>query len=371
MDEQKKIVTLHKNEIDFVDLGEKLWQERKIIFIGLCCGAILGLVIAFTTPKSYKVVTTMLPQDESNNSMGKLSSLASLAGFDMDLSSSESDISPVIYPQIVNSAPFLLDLMKTPFTYSKVNHKISMYEYATKYENPGIFGILTKYTIGLPALIIKSLKNENPISKNEKNDGLTHMNEDEMNISLYLQNNLSITINKKEGYLTLTCTFSEALLTAQVAKRAQDLLQQTITEYKTKKATEELNFFEKRYAEKKRDYEIAQEKLASYKDRNLFVITASASAESERLQNDYNLSFAVYSELAKQLENAKIKVKKSTPVFAILKPVVVPLEPSKPKKTMILIVYTIIGGCLGCCLVFGKKYIVFLKKNKKMEKTLV
>jgi hypothetical protein len=41
--------------------------------------------------------------------------------------------------------------------------------------------------------------------------------------------------------------------------------------------------------------------------RNRNVVTSLAQAESQRLQNEYNLAFEVYKGLATQLEQAKIK----------------------------------------------------------------
>jgi LPS O-antigen subunit length determinant protein (WzzB/FepE family) len=353
------------NEIDFVELVKKIWVERKTIFWGVGISIVIGLIVAFTSPKRYKVVTTMLPQSEDGGGgMGNFSSLAAIAGFDIDLSDNGADISPVIYPQILASEPFLLNLMHTKYTFREVNHPVSLYDYITKIQKPGIGDNIMQYTVGLPALIKKQLKKKSDTVK-VANDGLTHMTEDEYQIAKWLEKTVTLTTNKKEGYLTLTSIFDEDLLTAQVAKRAQDLLQEEITNYKTKRAMDQLDFFEKRYQEKKTDYLRAQNRLASYKDRNLFMSTAVGSSEETRLQNEYNLTFTVYSELSKQLENAKIKVKRVTPVYIIIKPVVVPLEPFEPKKKMILLVWIMIGAALSAGIVLGKYYYAFLKRDIK------
>ncbi len=53
--------------------------------------------------------------------------------------------------------------------------------------------------------------------------------------------------------------------------------------------------------------------------------------QEEALTNEYNLTYSVYSELAKQMEQAKIAVNETTPILTIVEPVVVPIERSKPK----------------------------------------
>jgi len=80
------------------------------------------------------------------------------------------------------------------------------------------------------------------------------------------------------------------------------------------------------------------------------------------------LIYSVYSELAKQLEQAKIQVKQDTPVFTIIEPISVPIKKSKPNRPMILLIWLFLGGVLGTGVVFGKEFIVPMKKrwNEKM-----
>jgi LPS O-antigen subunit length determinant protein (WzzB/FepE family) len=351
-----------KTEIDILDIIQKLWKGKKTIFWWVGVAAFLGLVVAFSMPKQYKVVTTMLPQSEESSSMGSLSSLAAIAGFDIDLGDNGSEISPIIYPQIMESETFLLDLMHSTFTFKKVKGPISLYDYYRNYADKGVAAAVKKYTIGLPALL-KASFNQHKKTTIGTNDGLTRMNEVEYNLAAMLKSSVTLSVNKKEGYLTLTSIFGEDLLTAQVAERAQQLLQERITAYKIKRATDQLAFFEMRYNEKKLEYQQAQAKLANYQDRNLFVTTAVGESNETKLKNDYNLAYSVYTELAKQYENAKIKVKRVTPVYIIIKPVVVPNEPFAPKKTFILLVFIFMGFVLGSGIVLVRDFIN-VGKNK-------
>lgn len=350
------------NEIDYVEAVKKLWEGKSTIIWGVCISILIGLLVAFTTPKQYKVVTTLLPQTEDGGGMGSISSLAAIAGFDIDLSDNGSEISPVIFPQILESEPFQLSLMHSKYSFKNIKEPVTLFAYVTKYEKLDFLGTVQKYTIGLPTLLKSTLKKKKVVAiETQSNDGLTHMNDDEYAISKMLKSNVTLSINKKEGYLTLTSIFGEALLTAQVARRAQELLQETITSYKTKRANEQLDFFEKRFNEKKQDYLAASKRLSSYKDRNLFISTASGNSEETRLTNDYNLAYSVYSELAKQLENARIKVKRVTPVYVIIKPIVVPQEPFAPRKTIILFVFVVLGFITSCGIIFGRYYISRMK----------
>lgn len=155
----------------------------------------------------------------------------------------------------------------------------------------------------------------------------------------------------------------EALPAAQLAQHTQKMLQQYITDFKVKKAKANLEFVQQRYDETKKQFEKAQDGLARFRDRNKNVATAMAQTELERLNSNYNLLSSVYTELAKQLEQAKIQVKEDTPVFTIIEPVSVPLEKSKPKRAMILIIWIFLGGIIGTGMVFGREYLQQFKER--------
>ena len=96
--------------------------------------------------------------------------------------------------------------------------------------------------------------------------------------------------------------------------------------YKTRKAEEDLLFARKQMDFSKAEFERAQNRLSEFRDRNLNLTTATSQIQLQRLQSEYDLSFNVYSTLAQQVEQAKIKLQEQTPVVSILHPVHVPVE---------------------------------------------
>jgi uncharacterized protein involved in exopolysaccharide biosynthesis len=346
-----------KKEIDYMVLLRTCWNHRRTILLAAGIGFIIGIIIAFISPKSYKVITTMVPQSEEEGGMNQISSLAAMAGFNLNISSGESDISPILYPQIIESAPFMFDLMNTPFVFKHVDHPVSLFDYYITIKKPSLIDWILQYTIGLPGLIKQSMRGIVAASSNAK---LIVLSKDQEDMIAFLKSNISLSVNKKEGYLTLTCTFEDPYLTAQVASRAQALLQSYITAYKINKSKDQLDFIEQRYREKRQDYFQAQQRLAAYQDRNQHVKTASAIAELERLQSENDLAFSVYTELAKSLEQAKIQVQRQTPVFAVIKPVVVPNQKYKPQRMKLILLYSFIGLVIGIGYIGIKEF--FLRK---------
>ena len=148
--------------IDIVALVKGLWSGRKTIIIVTAVFIALGLLAALTMKRTYTVNTVMVPQmnSRSNSSLG---SLAALAGFDIGLSNmSGGDISPLVYPQIVNSITFRRELIYTPFHFAKADTAVTMYTYAKEYSKPTVMGTIKKYTIGLPGVIIGAFRKEKP-----------------------------------------------------------------------------------------------------------------------------------------------------------------------------------------------------------------
>jgi uncharacterized protein involved in exopolysaccharide biosynthesis len=353
-----------EDEIDLIELAKTLWKGRKAVIVSVIIAGFIGFAIALLSPKAYTVSTTMVPQVSSKqSSLGGLSSLAAMAGFNLDMSSGGGPLSPVIYPQIVGSVPFQLELMNTPFTFSEVSRPVTIFEYYTEISKPGILSLVKKYSIGLPFVILKAIRGEKEVQKIDEKSALLSLTEDQEEISKFLSENISLNANSKDGYLTLSVTMPEALTAAEVAAKAQEMLQRHITDFKIAKAADQLRFVEERYEEKKAEFEKAQERLATYRDRNKNVSTAVARTGEERLQSEFNIAYNVYNELAKQLEQARIQVKEDTPVLSVIKPVVVPVEKSKPNRPMILIIWIFLGGVIGVGIVFGKQYLKTIREK--------
>jgi len=157
----------------------------------------------------------------------------------------------------------------------------------------------------------------------------------------------------------------EPLMAAQMAKYAQELLQNEVIAYKISNAREQLNFTEERFAEKKTEFDQIQSRLANFRDRNQNISSATAMNQMERLEAEYNFAFNIYTELAKQLEQAKLQVSKDTPIFSIIQPVTIPTEKSAPKRPLILVIFTILGLIISLAYIFGSEFLRGVKEQWK------
>ena len=361
--ENTKPATPPDDEIDLIALAKTFWSGRRTVLISILICGILGFFIAISSSKEFVATTIMVPSGSDGGSkLGGLGGLAAMAGINIG-SATGSELSPTVYPQIISSLPYQLELMKTPLNFKELSKPVTFFDYYTEMQKPNLF---LKYTVGLPGVILKAIKGEElekAVTGDEKSP--FELTSKQRDVRQILSGLISLNVNPKEGLLTLSAKMPEARAAAQLGQRAQELLQQYITEFKIKKAKANLDFIQQRFDETAQKFETAQQRLASFSDRNKNVSLATAKTEEERLRSQYNLIYGIYSELAKQLEQAKIQVKQDTPVFTIIEPISVPTIKSKPNRPMILFIWLFLGGVLGTGIVFGKGYLSTIKKQWK------
>ena len=352
-----------EDEIDLMAIAKTIWGGRKTILISILIGTLLGVFVAILTPNEYTAISIMVPQTGGKSPSG-LSNLASLAGVDLGMAES-SELSPVIYPKIVGSIPFKLELMNTPVNFSTFDKPITVYDYYTKKQKPTFLGALKKYTIGLPGVILRAIRKtpqELTLPKGPTNQPI-NLTKKQYEVKKALDKCISLEVEKKDGYLTLTVRMPEALAAAQIAQKAQELLQRDITKFKVEKSQANLDFIQERYNIAKAEAEGYQVNIAVNTDRYKSLTSSVPQVSNTRIQSKYGIANNVYLELAKQLEQAKIQVKKDTPVFTIIEPVSIPFEKSKPNRPQLLIIWIFIGCIAGVCITFGKQYFIKIKEK--------
>lgn len=352
--------------IDFIALAKKIWKGRKIVIRTMLIFMAIGLFVAVFSEKEYTASTTFVPQTSNSKVGGSLGGLAAMAGINLGGISNGSDIGPILYQQIMNSTPFKKELLKTSLTISAQKDKVSFANYYTEIYSPSLFGYFKKYIIGLPGIIIgtiKSQSNEIVLSEFDTVNNVVRISQEEYPLFKILNSLISLDFNEDDGYVNIKVKMPEALASAELAQRAQTLLQEYIINFKIQKSKEQLNFIKERYVEVEGKFKSIQKKLAVNNDRNQFVTKAIAKTSTQILQDEYDLIYGVYLELSKQLETQYIQVTEDTPIFTVLEPVVVPLEKSKPKRFIILISWTFIGGLIGIVSVFARGSLLKIKER--------
>ena len=346
MNEQKPI--LASDEIDLIELLQKIWRSRLIIGLTTFIFIIFGIIIALSSKSVFSASSTFIPKGEIQTSLsGRLGGLASLAGINFDSpGSSQSGIPIQLYPRFIKSNPFIKSLLElnVPFEGKTVSFK----HYLTLYMKEGILSKIIKFPISIPYLIKSKLMPEEEFLKSNKNLNIIKLTKKEEELYTFVRTDVvSIIIEKKEGFITLNVNLGHPEVAALVTKKAQKLLQNQIIDFKIKNSQEQLAFTEKLFDKKKRLFEALQDKLALYKDQNLNISSGIFRNTVSRLEAEVNVANTVYAELAKQVEEARIQVIKDTPLFTIIDPVIIPNNRISPKRSQIVIIWAFFGLVLS------------------------
>lgn len=352
-------------QIDWMGILRQIIAIRKTLYKAAGVGLVIGILIALGTPKQYTVSVTLSPEVSGGNSgsSGFASMAASFLGTNVG-SNSPDALNATLAPDIVASTPFLLELLDARVVSQDQKIDTTLTAYLEEQKSPW-WG----YVLKAPGMAIGSIKSLFSDDKEEGSQadsiqtGTIQLNEEDAAKLGSLRQLISIEADKKTGITTLTVTLQDPKVTATMADTVVSKLQQYIIAYRTRKAKEDCEYLEKLYKERQQEYYDAQRQYAHYVDANSNMVFQSTMAERERLQNDMNLAYQVYSQVAQQLQVARAKVQEEKPVFAVVEPAVVPLQPSGTSKKNIVIEFVFLAVVFtGSWQLLGKTYWQQLKE---------
>lgn len=130
---QKAPQKLEEQEIDLIELAQKVWADRKMLYKVCGIAAVIGLIVGFSIPKEYSTEVTLAPESASKVNAGSMGALAAMAGINLGGSVGEDALSPELYPDIVKSTPFLLELFDVRVKDQKGKIDTTLYAYLDKY----------------------------------------------------------------------------------------------------------------------------------------------------------------------------------------------------------------------------------------------
>lgn len=330
--------------INFKTFFQVLWKEKVLFILIVLLFASLGLWYAFTAQEQFVSEGKILPEIQSDKSkLGGLSGLASLAGVDLGSSMGTEAIRPDLYPDILKSTQYFLDLFKQKVT-TKTNKSIVFEQYyheiiekGSKIEEKK----LSKFPVKENGFII-----------------LNGLSEDRMKD---LRERIQATIDKKSGVISVSVKMPDPVVAATIARFSMVYLTDYVTQYRTDKAKKDLDFLEERVNAARGKFYSNQTKKAQYGDQFQLptIRLQSADIQRERIESEYRMSSSFYNELLKKYEEAKINLQKETPVFQVLDPPTAPTQKSEPKKSIILLFSLFLGGFIGTV------FVLFRKQNYK------
>ena len=284
------------DEIDLVELLKKVYSERILIFKISFLTALIGVIYALAQPNEFTSSTTFIPQLSSGVKSGgsSLSGLASLAGINIGGMESSSEFPPTLYPQVVEGIPFKLDLLSS--TINSNGNQILVKDYFTDKDSFNVFGLVKEYTIGLTSKVLGIFKSKEKEAVNLESEIYSVSGEDNDLFGL-ISSSLNLSINNKEGFITISFTDSDKNIAAQITQIAQNLLQKKIIEFKNKSSKEMLDFAIKQYSQNKESYEKLQDERAVFVDKNINISSSLFQNKLSRIESELTISQSIVQQL--------------------------------------------------------------------------
>lgn len=333
-----------EEKLDLLHVFKVIWNKKLIYIATGSIAVVLGVIVAFSIPPKYTSQVILAPELESAgaNLSQNISNIASLAGINLSAGKSGSvdAFYPEIYPQVVSSSPFLKDVLKTRVTAKDSSFRnITAYRYLQRYQKKN-------WWLKIIALFQKKKNNSNAIRENADDINIFSPTKTQDVIIQELNNSISCSVDTKTSIITIQVTTQDPLVSATLANSVQQNIQDYITNYRTKKARNDLAYAEKLVKDAFAKYKQSQQKYAAYADANEDIILQSFASKRDEMENNMQLRYNIYNSLIQQVQLARAKVQERTPAFAQIQPASVSLKKSSPKRMTIVICFIFISFVL-------------------------
>ena len=323
-------------------LGQ-LWQDikkhKKLYYKVLGITFIVSAIIMFSIPNYYKCTVMLAPEiPGGNKGTSGLASLASSFGVNLGGASAGADaIMPNLYPDLMNSVAFRASLFPVKVQEEDGDTAMTYYDYLENHQRmPWWSAGMKAVGNGISSVINSVLGNEEETSDKVNPFRLT---KDQMKIVETMEKKVVCDVDKKTFVITIDVTDQDPLIAATLADSVQTRLQDFITNYRTRKARVDLAYNQKLFKEAQERYEKARLKSAAYSDANRHAIFAQKQSEQTKLENEMQLQYRAYSQVATQLQLAEAKVQEDTPAFTTLQPATVPVKKVGPKRMTSIFIF--------------------------------
>ena len=354
-----QINIIEEDEIDLIKLLKKVWISKRFILKCTSFFMLTGLIVALLRPIEFTASTTFIPQTSDSKSGSSLSGIASLAGINLGGGATGGEIPPTLYPQILNSVSIQRSIIEIIIPSNM--DSISYSDYLNN-KPTSILSLLKKYTIELPSVIKRAFSKNKTLPIITRNNPMI-VSSKEKKLFNIISEQIALSVNEKDGYVNLSVTTDDPTIAAILTKKVKEILQKQIIDYKIQHGKEYLNFTQKQYNEKQKEYFILLDEVAKAKDQNKIIISERYQNQFKQKEGELLIAQSVYQELAKQLEQAKLQVAKDTPIFSTIKPVTIPTERSAPRRSIILLIWSFLGFIASIGIVIIKNPILNIWKE--------
>jgi uncharacterized protein involved in exopolysaccharide biosynthesis len=321
-----------------------LWSKWRIILIFGLLGGVIGLALSFVIKPKYTATLTFAVANDKSNPLGAYAGLASMAGLDLggggsDLFSSDN-IMELLKSKRMLENTLLSSIKVGDKNITLIEHYITFKKLRQKWDKkPNLANI--RYEV-----------NCDPVKFSRVQDSIIGT------VCKDLIDN-SININKPDKKLSIiesNITTTNEIFSKQFMDQLIVNVSNFYIETKTKRLKQNVDILQNRADSLSAILTSSTQSIASLSDQNLIPAKAVVSAGKARKQIDLQISGAVYGEILKNLELAKVTLQKETPLIQVIDAPIYPLFREKLGKAKGIILGGILGGFLIVGWLLGRRF---------------
>lgn len=365
--------------IDLVGISKDLWVNKKTIITSLVVVFIIGLIIYIGSDRMYYSEAQLMPQSTTNRSqIGQLFQQYENI-FGIERTPEQNDIQVAMYPHIVESLNFQIELMQHEIYFSSLDSTLTVFDYFNDYYRPGLVDrtvdFIWDYTIALPVTVWNGIKSftsdgssqrpEIDFSQFKTFDVPKELDGRIRSVANSISELITISRDAETGFVSIGVSLPDQQASTELVILVTELLQEYVTDYRTEKAMNNLEFIQERFEEAKQTYQRRQDSLATFQDQNINPNLQSLAVVGQRLQSEYDLAFSLYNTLARRLQEAEIQVQEETPVFRVHEPAVIPNQPTEPDALRVFGGAIFVGLFLGIAYIYLRRWLLYFLEEFK------
>lgn len=357
-EENKNIIEAEESSIDFGKLFQDILKHKRLYYKVLPITFVVAAVITLSMPNYYNCTVKLSPELSGSKSASGLASLASSFGVQLNgaIANSTEALFPTLYPDLMNSVDFKTSLFPVPVTIEgdkeegEANRTMSYYDYLKDEQKTPWWDYIS------PGVIIEGIKSL-LIDEDDTKEKLNpfRLTEEQAEIVKAIDKKVVCDVDNKTMVITISVTDQNPVICANMADTVKTRLQNFITDYRTSKARVDLEYNRKIYQETKARYEKARQKYAEFMDANQDIILQTVRQKQTDLENEMQLQYNAYTQIAAQLLAAEAKVQEDTPAFITLQSATVPVKKAGPKRALLCLAFLFLAFLATTAYIFHKE----------------
>ena len=351
---------VEESSIDFVKLWQDVLKHKRLYYKVLPITFVVAAFIMLCIPNYYKCEVMLAPELSRAGTSNSLLSLATSFGLKLGTGTAGGEaLFPTMYPDLMNNVDFKTSLFEVPVTIEgdkdegEPDRTMSYYDYMLNEQRLPWWSYIFK---GIGAGI-KYVKNFITGKEEEETTGINpfRLSEEQADIIEDIDEKITCDVDQKTLVITIEVKDQEPLICATMADTVKTRLQNFITEYHTSKARVDLEYNKRLYAETKKRYEKARQRYAEFVDANQDIVLHTFRQRQTDLENELQLQYNAYTQVAAQLTAAEAKVQEDTPAFTTLQSATVPVEKDGPHRAKWCLAFLFLAFCCTTAYIFHKE----------------